>query len=359
MDKSVFYNVDSLKICYQTSLMFAQDLIEQGEIFTGFYKLKVTQVTNALVLVSVSIPRNSSNPHSVSFAELKIDTSYAHSTVDDCYAWLTIENSFLYSYHHHYNLATTIKNFADLFSLQFNNISKCDIAADVTYDASKAIFKLFREHRHPLIILGRQIKDYDEENDNIIYEHIGSFNKFTRMHIRIKGKDSRFQFYCYNKLQDIRKKEKEYILNKYKINPDTLYRMEVRTDTDHLRVIAKQYGISQEDLLYDFICCQQRLCGLWSFISKKFVRLKRNRRHILDILEATHPSLSSLSTGGNTHSQLATGGQNATSPIITLSIPTEVVNKALAAYKDWQFAPNRGGDIDENILKLLKCLQVT
>ena len=283
----VKFSLDKLKLCYQTPIELAKELYNRLAIHDDFFTIKISRKTESTLFADVFLPPMPRNRKPVLFGSLKLDISTVTPSTEEIYCWFSIDNAFLYYSKHNYDIKQVLHRFEDLLSLSLNNISQFEVACDVGYNASNRIFAALRAGGAEPIILNKAIKDRHQEIDSITYELKGSLCEFTRMHIRIHSQDRKFQFYCYDKKQSIEPQNKQYILKHYKINPETLYRMECRVDTDHYRKLLKELKCSQNQFVDNYLFSDELLPFLWSTISKKFLRLRYNRKTILDPLQFT------------------------------------------------------------------------
>lgn len=133
--------------------------------------------------------------------------------------------------------------------------------------------------------MGRNRTDPDNVIKELIYEVWETRKTEVRRQLRIKGDDAKFQMYCYDKLNEIKNNEKEYILDYYEINPETFWRMEVRFDKDHSRKIIEQLNTTLEAFIEYYLFNDYGRIVCWKFISKKFIRFRKNRRVVKNVLD--------------------------------------------------------------------------
>lgn len=164
-------------------------------------------------------------------------------------------------------------------------MTKCEIACDVNTNAVASIRKLVRTTEYDIIVMGRHRKNPDEVINELIYEVFESRLEEKKRQLRIKGEDSKFQMYCYDKLSEIQKSGKQYILDYYEINPQTLWRMEVRFDKEHSKTIIQQLNTTLEAFLEYYLFNDYGRVICWKFISKKFIRFRKNRDYIKSVLD--------------------------------------------------------------------------
>lgn len=127
--------------------------------------------------------------------------------------------------------------------------------------------------------------DPDNVINELIYEVWETRRTEVRRQLRIKGDDSKFQMYCYDKLNEIKNNDKQYILDYYQLNPDKLWRMEVRFDKDHARTIIGQLNTSLQAFIEYYLFNDYGRMICWKFISKKFIRFRKNRRTVMNVLD--------------------------------------------------------------------------
>ena len=281
----VGYSIDRLCICYKMPVWMMNILLKTRHYRRGFWQTKLIERTNASVTFELEVPKSHIRSERILIATLRIDCSLLTQADEEVYCWLNFDNEYLYRYDDYAELRTFLHDIENALYLASQNITKCELACDVTFNAAQITHDLIRNTKYDLIVLNKQIKDANEVIESICYELRGTRKKYSRMHVRIKGKDAKFQLYIYDKLQEIQAHHKEYILKRYQVWPKCLYRMEVRFDTDHYKMWRESYKMSDREFLDTHILNNTNLPYTWNDLAKKFIRFRFNRRHIYSVLE--------------------------------------------------------------------------
>ena len=280
-----FYNLDRLKVCYRVSRTLWDEIKDSKEFNKGIFKCTRVLNGDGEVTVTVKIPKRITKTRETVFGTLKVKSDEVINNADERYAWFTVDNKVLYTDNENINVSQLLTQLRDTFWMIFNNVSQAEVALDVDFDAAAAIFKVIRMHREPILIMGRTITDPDETIEALTCELKTSETEFKSMELRFKCEGSKHQFYIYDKKKEIQRHRKNYILNHYKTNPETLYRMEVRLDTDRARAAAKKQRMSDEKWMYEYLLNPVNLEQTWGTASKEYIRIRRDRRHIYNVFE--------------------------------------------------------------------------
>ena len=299
MEQKHYYNLDRLKICYRMSSTMVNylndedvDLLET-ENFTLFRKVR----GKGQLVIEIHIPYEVTKTKEVVFGELVVDLNDYEHLNGRMYARLAVDNEFLYNTNPNINLSSLLRQFTSDFDCEFNNLSQVEIACDVEYNASAAIFKALRAHKDPILIMGKTVKDVCQKQTAIIYEFQGSLVEFTDMCIRFKTRDSKSEFYVYDKNDEIKRSKKAYIKKHHKTTSETLFRLECRFSKEQAEQLAKRHKKGQEDYLYDVLLSADGLKEAWRVSSMRYIRIKKDRRHIYDIL--TYVESNVITDGGS------------------------------------------------------------
>lgn len=289
------YNLDRLKVCYRVPAT-VQALLEEGRnIDTGVFRISTVRDSLGSVEAKVYLSQQLHGEYNTLFGTLLVKKDPIAQSEKLRYAWLTIDNKYLYLPSKHLSIAEGLKEFTDEFDAMFNNVCNCDVALDMDYNVSLAIFKVIRDTKFELLVMGTTWRNPDAQNENIRFEMFGNRREFTKAHVYVNGKDNKFQFCVYDKREEVlktRKKDrKDYILNRFGVLPAEVYRMEVRMDTDHIRKFAKKQKMTEEEYLFNCLLKEESLPIIWNEVSKKFLRVRKDWRHIWSILEVVENDL--------------------------------------------------------------------
>lgn len=167
--------------------------------------------------------------------------------------WLTYENKTFYDGRFeqlYFKLITSLY-------LQFNNITKIELALDSTYSINKIAYKCIRNKKLDTIINGKVI-DRNEKLDlyfnstttaNRVLEHFIQVNSKKYAH---NSKHKGMGLKSYDKQQEIvdNNNEKIYVLKKYGY-PSKLYRLEVVLSGEAAMEYLNRNRIECEQLMFD------------------------------------------------------------------------------------------------------------
>lgn len=283
--KFIGFSIDKLELCYTASTDALHYLAEESEFeYDGLF-YKKTCHNNARIQYNVSISDAANEKSGALIGTLRLSLSDFYNDNDVVYVWIALDNKFLYSFPEQKCVLDYLDIITDTLKLKLNNVTKCEIACDVNTNAVASIRKLVRTTEYDIIVMGRHRKNPDEVINELIYEVFESRLEEKKRQLRIKGEDSKFQMYCYDKLSEIQKSGKQYILDYYEINPQTLWRMEVRFDKEHSKTIIQQLNTTLEAFLEYYLFNDYGRVICWKFISKKFIRFRKNRDYIKSVLD--------------------------------------------------------------------------
>lgn len=280
-----YYSLDKLKVCYRVHKCLWDEWKENETIQRGDFKLKRTLCGAGEIQMSVTIPKRITKDRETQFATMLLKIDEVVNKPSQRYVWVSIENRMLYTDNSNINVAQLLTKLRDEFRMIFNNVSQAEVALDTNFEISAAIFKVIRMHKDPILVMGKTIKDPDKTIEELTVEMKTSESGWKRAALRFKPDSASHQFYIYDKLKDISRHNKKYILKHLQTNSDVLYRAEVRFTTDTARQAAKHLKMDDERWMYERLLNPSNLQSTWSSGSKQYIRIKRDRRHIYDVLE--------------------------------------------------------------------------
>ena len=173
------------------------------------------------------------------------------------YVWLNIDNKQLYlKYDDKISNRTIHMDYiTDYLKLEFNNVTNLDLALDSSTNFSKKLIALLRNEDYIPIINGSKIIDRNILIEEILYLGVGNLKRIKEFNLlisqkkAIKNKCLGMSVMAYNKNREIENRSnKEYIRELYN-NPNRLYRLEVRINSDALRDFFQRERISFSSLL--------------------------------------------------------------------------------------------------------------
>ncbi len=294
MERFSAYCLDKLKVCY---LADGQDLYETINQLTSLYdrvfkdsfpfEVHSKVERNSKCVYTLILPFGYGHPHSIEVGDMIVDNDYYNpERKNETLVYFQFKNPFLYSYHHSYSIPETLRLIEDSFALTFRNISSCEVALDVDFNASECLIANIRDLNYDLIVLSGKSRDPEEIIDPISYEIRGNRYQFLTCHTRVRGFENSFQFYIYDKLRACEAQDKEYILEHHGFTGDTLWRMECRVDYRHLKQYMKHFDCSMYEFLYNYLLEDSKLSEVWDFLSRKFVRFRKSRSKIFNPYQA-------------------------------------------------------------------------
>lgn len=168
-------------------------------------------------------------------------------------AWLSFENKALYDGRFeqlYFKLITSLY-------LQFNNITKIELALDSTYSINKIAYRYIKNKNLEIMINGIVVDR--KEKLNLYYNSITTANRVIEHFIQIENKKyihnakhKGMSLKSYDKQQEIvdNNNEKEYILEKYGC-PSKLYRLEITLSGEAAMKYLNCNRIEAEKLMFN------------------------------------------------------------------------------------------------------------
>lgn len=232
--------IDKLKVCYKrdNESQFWQCMAEKPEQFQiddfDFVRCQADGMYDGVydVLFNGQV-----------FATLLFDR---FSDKNKTFCWLSVQNRVFYS-------DTSIKTmlmFQDVTELgNINNITKLDLACDLSFNPVPRIKKLLKRDDVSVVRCGTKIVDKKQEIEGLIFIHPTNGLKELAPSLYFSDMDKRKSLVVYDKNKDIRRTDKTYIADFYG-NPRHLYRLEIRLTSDEVFRYFKKYDVSPSvDLL--------------------------------------------------------------------------------------------------------------
>ncbi len=252
--KQVFpIQIDKLKVYY---LVSDYSLINQlMELTTDNDCLYVTSFQFRRTKKNVFIVNNQTSDSWEVYATLHINTvcdiQFQETTVKG--VWVSFENKALYDGRFeqlYFKLITSLY-------LQFNNITKIELALDSTYSINKIAYRYIKNKNLEIMINGIVVDR--KEKLNLYYNSITTANRVIEHFIQIENKKyihnakhKGMSLKSYDKQQEIvdNNNEKEYILEKYGC-PSKLYRLEITLSGEAAMEYVNRYRIDCEKLMFN------------------------------------------------------------------------------------------------------------
>ena len=191
--------------------------------------------------------------------------------------WIKIENRQLYTD----TYVNTLHDVMSSLSINFHNITTLDLCHDTNFNVSLAVKRRIRNKETTVILNGKVCKDREADRDELDYNYSGSLNrdKYKTVYIKqkkaIKDKTKGVTVTCYDKLKEIKKSQKQYILDYYH-NPVKLFRVEVHLNNEQIKQYLSLNNIGcglevlepkeREQMFFDFL--------------NRVIRFKKNQENI-------------------------------------------------------------------------------
>lgn len=279
-------NLDKVEFCYTAPIQTIKDLEDtKYKEFDGFRISSIESDNNleSLLQVDVLYSINDKELDWMKYAVLKIGSTFEDKDNPIRYVWMKIDNKALYTeFYPSSSILHFVYNITENLGLSFNNITKLDIAADVTYNTFFRIRRAIRNMELTPIILGKAYEKPNEVIDKVLYIHTADRIRYRTNTISISTKEKDMSLCIYNKSEEIKCNSKEYIA-KWDGTDADIYRNEVRLKRTSIIDFLDKKGISFEDLYY-MIHDMNLLFEMFLFFSNRIIRFRRGK-DILSILE--------------------------------------------------------------------------
>lgn len=165
--------------------------------------------------------------------------------------YISVFNEQLYK-----NNLFVLQNIQETFNLQFNSISKLDLALDYDYNIINGFYKILKEKEINLIILNKK-ESNEKELKNLLHVSTGTRNNIHKYKsFYINNKEKGLTLNCYDKLKEIEDNNntKQYI--KDYLGFKKIYRIEVRVNHNILNDTLVKLGYTDD---YILLCIINRI----------------------------------------------------------------------------------------------------
>ncbi len=311
-----FYNLDKLNVCYFMKSDVAENLLSNFNImlpnadlfnlgsissFSGLsLSLRHLDGAEASFCMYLNTLEGESSTD-VLVGEFKIDYKNSGKIFPFLYSHIIINNKYLYTHDRFTDIGSILDYLKNILTLDLHQVSQFELALDTNIDISAAILGAIRSPELTTIQLGHRVVSREEDLNAIGFEFYGNSDRFTRCSVRIRkkegkakrDKESNAQLYGYNKTIEVKKSNKQYILDAIG-NPDyTVYRLEVRMDShtinNYLNTKYKNSGFHKFEkntkFLYEYILNPECYQSLFDELSNRFIRFSPKRGKILSVTE--------------------------------------------------------------------------
>lgn len=268
--------VDKLELCYKIPVELHEYLRAGESIDLDNFRLDLKYIQFSQVVYNVTYTGNQIPTTYNILGEFRIIISEESDDVPFKYAWLDFYNKALYSVGDQFNLYILHQMFSNEFGIQLNNVTRFELALDSTSNLGDLISEAYTDSNAALIVVGKvyELTDYIPY---VTRECWGSRLVPQLVHWRIKGSDSKFQLYCYNKAQELSKGEKKYICDYYHVESfNKLWRLELRANKDAIWDYLQLNYITWEEFLQSLLNNESK-DTVMDVLSGRLMRLRYTR----------------------------------------------------------------------------------
>lgn len=280
-------NIDKAEFCYTAPSDKVEELKNtQYHERDGFRILGMDADSKTETFLQVEVlfdKDNDTQPEWMKFATLKIGSTFEDADSPTKFVWMRICNEALYTKIYPDKSILPFAYFiADELGLTFNNITKMDIALDVSYNSFDRIKKAIRNLDYTPIILGKSHTNPKEIIDRVLYIHTADRIRYRTQSLVISTKEKDLSLCVYNKGEEIRQNGKSYISEWDGIGSN-IYRNEVRLKRASIADYLHHKGMKFEGL-YLMLTEKETLFDMFLYFSNKVIRFRHGRKS-LSLLE--------------------------------------------------------------------------
>lgn len=286
MKSKLQINLDKLEVCYTAHPEVIEELKDtryrELEGFR-FYSTEDKGTKESHYQIDIQLPDSSGFLDWVRFGSMKVGSTFDNEEDAPTYIWIRIDNRMLYTQvYPDTPTATYLYFIADSLSLNYNNITKLDIAIDGNQNYFSRIKRAVRNMELTPIVLGTAYPERKEIIKKLLYIHTADRERYRTGTISISSSDKDFALSVYNKTEEIMESQKDYIKDWLNLN-DTIHRAEVRLKRTALKDYLQSRSLSFEELYYKLFDKETQF-ALFSHFSDKLLRF-RSGRDSLSVLE--------------------------------------------------------------------------
>lgn len=274
--KACTLNIDRLEVCYTASVPVVEELIDTAYMERSGYRIIAQESENNETILQVDIVAPEGGPVWMSFASIKIGSTFETEDSPFRYVWIRVDNRVLYTpLYPSSPVLSYLFYIAEDLSLIYNNITRLDIAVDSGTNYPVRIKKAVRDMSLTPVVLGKAYPEPKEIIGKLLYIHTGDRIRYRTDNITLSSADKDEALCVYNKTEEIKESGKDYIAEWDGIK-GTIYRAEVRLKRAALKDYLNSKGLTFEEL-YLNILNKERLLDLFLFYSDRLIRFRRGR----------------------------------------------------------------------------------
>lgn len=286
MKNKAHMSIDRLEVCYSATPEVYEALKEtEYKELDGFkiYSIDPNGSTKEHYLqIDILNPDESGYLEWMKFGTIKIGSTFEEED-SPRYVWIRVDNRMLYfPFYPNVPSASHLHYIAESLSLNFNNITKLDIAIDSSTNYFARIKRAVRNENYTPIVLGSAYPEKKVIIGKLLYIHTADRERYRTGTISISSSEKDFALSVYNKTEEIAESGKDYIKDWTSLS-DTIHRVEVRLKRTAIKDYLGRAGKSFEDLYYNLFNEEYQL-AIFCHFSDKLLRF-RSGREIISVLE--------------------------------------------------------------------------
>ena len=286
MDKFNALTIDKLELCFRGSIAL-HNTMEAEEIF-DLANFRIFPLKKSLGIVKYGVELKDSVPDMkyryFGTITIRLGDDDEQEPTTHRYFWLTINNEMLYSVNTQREIKILIKLLASSLNWELNNITKFELAYDLDADFTNSVRSYIENTQWDNIFLGK-VFPQDAHIPFLTHECWGTATTIELEHMRIKGSDTKFQLYCYDKAQEITHSGKFYVEEYYERSLPVLWRCELRCYKPQFEEYLNNFNIDWNTLFENILFTQEGLDSIMEYLSSRLLRFRRNRNNIKSVYE--------------------------------------------------------------------------
>lgn len=283
--------VDKLEVCYKIPVQLHERLQTKEELVLPDFKISLKYSQFSQIVYNVAYTGSQIPTRYNILGEFWITISEDYEDNQHRYAWFEFLNKTLYSVDEQFYLYLFHQLFRDQLGVELNNITKFELALDATENLGDLINEAYTDVNSEMIVLGKTYKN-TEYVPQVTRECWGTRLVPTLIHWRVKGADTRFQLYCYNKANELSKSEKQYICEYYGVESfNKLWRLELRANKDAIWDYLQLHYITWEEFLQSLLNDETK-DNIMDALSGRLLRFRYSRINIPSVYRYIDTKLS-------------------------------------------------------------------
>lgn len=267
--------VDKLKVCYVIPQDLHETLQEKNSFCINSFEIQFKFSQFSQVVYNVKYLGGDIPTTRDILGELSIGVSEEYEENSKRYMWFEFYNETLYSVTDQHYLYDFIKLLETEFEVQLNNVTNFELALDSDANLGDLIQQAYTDVDADVIALGHAYSD--EYIPYVVRECRGNRFSPTLIHWRVKGYDSKFQLYCYDKKDELTKSQKKYIPQYYGVESfNSLWRLEIRCSKEFLWDYLEDNYLTWDEFL-SMLLSSEHKPEVMDYLSGRLLRFRFSR----------------------------------------------------------------------------------